>query len=106
MGFKFRWGADFRGSSASLRAFSGRVAPPRATTFRGSPLSTRSRHLSSHHHTWTNVCIRATARRPRTTAMGAIRPLDLLTFELFICNDRFALGLALASGTSSAVLLW
>ena len=31
----------------------------------------RRGHLSSHHHTWTNVCIRATARRPRTTAMGA-----------------------------------
>ena len=31
------------------------------------------RHLSSYHHTLTNVCIRATARRPGMTAMGAVR---------------------------------
>jgi hypothetical protein len=34
-------------------------------------LLARSRHLSSHPHTWPNVCIRATARRPGTTEMGA-----------------------------------
>jgi hypothetical protein len=32
---------------------------------------TRSRHLSSYQHTWANVGIRVTARRPGTTAMGA-----------------------------------
>src|ERR1039457_6246800 len=35
--------------------------------------SIRSRHLSSYYHIWANVCIRATARRPRTTALGPNR---------------------------------
>ena len=35
-------------------------------------------HLSSYHHTLTNVCIRATARRPGMTAMGAERPRPTL----------------------------
>ena len=44
-----------------------------ATTER--QLSIRSRHLSSYRHIWANVCIRATARQPGTTAMGASLPL-------------------------------
>ncbi len=56
----------------------GSVSQPRGSGHarRGRPARVRLQwrrrgHLSSHHHTWTNVCIRATARRPRTTAMGA-----------------------------------
>ena len=37
-------------------------------------------HLSSYHHTLTNVRIRATARRPGMTAMGAIRPVSITTW--------------------------
>jgi hypothetical protein len=34
--------------------------------------TTRSRHLSSYHHTWANVCIRVTAKHPGTTPWARV----------------------------------
>jgi hypothetical protein len=39
----------------------------------GCPISTHCGHLSSYRHTWPNVRIRTTARRPGTTAIGTMR---------------------------------